>query len=477
MFMFKRQFRSLIASSAVGKQKGQEGQKVLFALLAFFALFASFVAPVANADGGEAPDGWQTAAPRDELRPQFSYNPKGGRDGKGSFIIAADKRAGLDGYWVKTFAIAGGKHYRFFALRKVENVAEPRRSVVVRILWQDDKGKAVLRDTPVVSGYLKGAQPVVEPEYPMDKSGDAAGWMEVSDVYRAPSKATRAVVELHLQWAPRGKVEWSNVSLSESAPLPERKVRLAAVHFQPRGGQTPMDNCRMFAPLIAEAARQKADLVVLPETLTYYGLGKSYFDVAEPIPGPSTEYFGALARQHNLYIVAGLMERADHLIYNVAVLLSPDGKLAGKYRKVALPRGEIAGGIAPGNEYPVFETRFGKLGMMICYDGFFPEVARQLSNHGAEVIAWPVWGCNPLLAQARANENHVYLVSSTYEDIARNWMLTAVYDQEGKPLVHAEKWGTVVVAEVDLNQRLHWASLGDFKAELPRHRPAEPGQR
>jgi predicted amidohydrolase len=131
----------------------------------------------------------------------------------------------------------------------------------------------------------------------------------------------------------------------------------------------------------------------------------------------------------------------------------------------------VEGGIAPGNEYPVFETRFGKLGMMICYDGFFPEVARQLTNRGAEVIAWPVWGCNPLLASARACENQVYLISSTYEDPSRNWMLTAVYDHEGQPISKADTWGSVIVAEVDLGQNLQWPSLGDFKAELPRHRP------
>src|SRR5690242_1314673 len=186
-------------------------------LLITAAVFSFTAQPLVRAqDSGALTGGWQAAAPREEIRPNFSQDPKGGPNGADCLTITADQRDGLHGYWQKTFAVAGGKFYKFHAVRKTYHVAQPRRSAVARVLWRDDNGKAVRADPPD-DDNLKGSLPLAEPEYPGDGAARADGWTEVSGVYRAPMKATRAVIELHLQWAPQGRIDWAEASLTESA--------------------------------------------------------------------------------------------------------------------------------------------------------------------------------------------------------------------------------------------------------------------
>ncbi len=424
---------------------------------------------VACAD--ELPAGWSQEAARPEIRPIFEWDPRGGPQQQGALLIRADDRQGLAGFWTRSVPVTGGTTYQFAVARRTSGMALSRRSAIARIIWLDEQQRPVLRAEPSFASYRAGERPRAEPEFPRVVPGED-GWDTLQGSYLAPPTATQARLELHFRWGePHSAVQWSLPRWAPSEPVAARVVRLATVHYQPRSGSTPAEKCAQFEPFLAAAGAQQVDLVVLPETLTYYGTPGSYADVAETIPGPSTDYFGSLAEQHDVHIVAGLIERDGHLIYNVAVLIGPDGNVIGKYRKVALPRGEIEGGLTPGSDYPVFETRFGKVGMMVCYDGFFPEVARELTNRGAEVIAWPVWGCNPLLASARACENHVFLVSSTYTDTSADWMISAIYGHDGRPLAKAEKWGELVVAQVDLAQPLYWHSLGDFQAQIQVHRP------
>src|SRR5262245_43011264 len=110
------------------------------------AAWLAWAAPpeeVRTPGSGPAPEGWTTAAPRLEIRPAFTYEPAGGPDGKGAFVITADRRDGLDGWWTKTFPVSGGKHCRFQALYRAKDVTVPRRSVLVKINWQDADGKHV----------------------------------------------------------------------------------------------------------------------------------------------------------------------------------------------------------------------------------------------------------------------------------------------------------------------------------------------
>ncbi|RLE64126.1 MAG: carbon-nitrogen hydrolase family protein [Thermoprotei archaeon] len=195
------------------------------------------------------------------------------------------------------------------------------------------------------------------------------------------------------------------------------KIALAQIKNIPASKKR---NIEKIEKTLLEAAKKECDLVIFPElSVTGYVLKDLVYSLAEEIPGPSTEKLQNLANDYGVYIIAGLPERGErHLIYNSAVLIGPEG-LLGIYRKKHLPTyGLFEEGryFTPWmKDIEVFETPVGKIGILICFDLFFPELARILTIKGAEIIA--VLSAAPDISRqffetfvhARALENTVFV--------------------------------------------------------------------
>jgi predicted amidohydrolase len=351
--------------------------------------------------------------------------------------------------------IQGGKAYAIEAACRLRDVASPRRSVLVRVTWTR-KGRALHPAGMLARG------PVVEGQ-------DAV----FRDVLVAPKEADGAQVSLEVRWLRGGSVVWRKMSF-RPAPAPEpRIVKVGTVYLVPRNS-TRERNLELWSGQIDAAGKLGLDIVCLGEAITRVGTRQSVAEDARPIPGPDTERLGAAARRNGLYVVAGLTERDGGRLFNTAVLLDRKGELAGTYRKVHLPREEWRQGIQPGDEYPVFRTDVGTVGIMICYDWFFPEAAAQFALQGAEVLFAPTWG-NTLPDEAgrvdgettfrvRARDNGLFLVPSVYSGSSM------VIDPMGRILASSRGKQGLAWCEVDLAAREPLPWVGHWRSIGPRHR-------
>lgn len=170
----------------------------------------------------------------------------------------------------------------------------------------------------------------------------------------------------------------------------EFKVALAQMSCR-RGDKAA--NVKKMEENVSEAKQQNAELVIFPElSVTGYVIGDEVYNLAETIPGPSVAAIERLAKENGVYIIFGmpeLSEKAKAVIYNAAVLVGPDG-LIGKYRKMHLPAHSVFDEkryFRPGHSIETFKTELGVIGLIICYDVFFPELSRLMRLRGARFIA------------------------------------------------------------------------------------------
>lgn len=199
-----------------------------------------------------------------------------------------------------------------------------------------------------------------------------------------------------------------------------RDVTIAVAQMHPLLGDIQENLVRMSDVIRDICMRQKTDLIVFPELATTgYECGVRFTDLAERVPGPTTNLLAQRARDFSTHIAFGLVikEKVESILYDAAVLIGPDGELIGDYRKVHL-KGEERLTFRPGYRYPVFETGFGVVGLMLGWDLAFPEVARSLVLDGAELLCVLANWEDPRVEEwrsyvlARAYENAVYVAAT-----------------------------------------------------------------
>ncbi|HXG53595.1 MAG TPA: carbon-nitrogen hydrolase [candidate division Zixibacteria bacterium] len=263
-------------------------------------------------------------------------------------------------------------------------------------------------------------------------------------------------------------------------------------------GRDPAANFAKALQRISTAAGRGAQIVCLQELFRsrYFCQSEDIrnFKLAEPVPGPSTEALGRLARQLSVVIIASLFEKRSAGVYhNTAVVIDADGSLVGKYRKMHIPDDPLYYEkfyFTPGDlGFPAFETRYAKVGVLVCWDQWFPEGARLASLAGAQILFYPTaigWlpgerretardqrAAWELIQRSHAIANGVYVASANRvgpEGKLRFWGNSFVAGPFGELLGRA---GTVreeiLIARCDLRRiditRQSWPFLRDRRVD------------
>lgn len=222
------------------------------------------------------------------------------------------------------------------------------------------------------------------------------------------------------------------------------------------------ENLKKVRQYIVEAVQRGSKLIILPELFsTGYRVEENDLDLAETIPGKTTDWLTEVSREFGVIIVGCILEKglAKGMVYDSAVVVGPKG-LIGIYRKILLWDAENTR-FSKGEEYPVFDLGFARLGIQICYEVGFPEGSRILSLKGADIVVYPsAFGKARLYAwdvatRARALENGVYVIASNRTGTEKGETTfggcSRIIDPQGKILEEATLEDEVIIADIDLS--------------------------
>jgi predicted amidohydrolase len=271
-----------------------------------------------------------------------------------------------------------------------------------------------------------------------------------------------------------------------------RLVTIAALQLPAwTQGETAVERKAFHVAHIEEwlnaAGRVGADIVCLGETSTTSGVDAPRTDAEifeDAYGGPTARLAGQIARAHRMHVVLPIAARHAGRLQNLALVIDRAGRVVGHYAKVHPTRLEMTRGIEEGDDFPVFDLDFGRIGVVICHDLSFPESTRVLGLKGAEIIFWPSWwsGWGEELCYAviksRAIDNAAYIVHVSFgQPPKRAWRpgqvlgRSGVIGPDGLILSNAGRGVGMALATVDLDQprlaqSFTWGDEAEFRAEM-----------
>ena len=331
-------------------------------------------------------------------------------------------------------------------------------------------GGEMYNNVMMIVSWLDKKDEVWQKEYIAFKD-QPDGSRKFDEVFAVPEEAVKLEIRCIAKWH-AGKVSFGNVTVAKAEAPKKRIARVVALsvkapYYEDRFNK-PEENYAAFEKALAEVCEkvQNLDLIVLPECMTNSNTGRDYPERAEPVPGgPTWNIVHRFAVKYKVNIIAGVVERDPQgNMRNSAFIVDRQGKLAGIYRKVHLTVGESEKGVIPGNEFPVFDLDFGKVGIMICWDNWFGESARLLRLNGAEIIAYPIAGDGQLEHRehtwaTRAMDNSIPMVISLRGGGSSR---SCVIDRDGFIRAKTSPSVDYAMADVDLawRQKVFWLSVG-----------------
>ncbi len=326
------------------------------------------------------PPGWSFQSPRPSLAPACRA---GNRDDRQYLVLSGNGNPDCVGWAAAPVQVEAGKTYLLRTLFKRSPTLDPLQHLLFLVVASGA--------TQGIAEFHRLENDWVEGEGRICLSGQGILNAEVRILYRLNAE---------------GEAWIESVSLTETTSLPPRWVRIACTQGP---GSLEEYGLKAFAQVLDAAGQAKADLVLLPEYINGEG-------TVESLPGPSSRMMSEKAAQYRMYVAGtiGLHDPASDRVFNAALLFDREGKLAGRYDKVHLYGPEFHWeGITPGEAVTVFQTDFGKVGFMTCFDSWFPDVAELVALKGADLLLFPNLGYDRALVHARALDNLINVVVSS----------------------------------------------------------------